>query len=54
MDEGVKFDDGKGAFMLNELFILFAGGFSHGFDPSGIIHSLHPLKIEQVEGAYII
>lgn len=27
MDEGVKFDVAKGAFMLNELFILFAGGF---------------------------
>lgn len=43
MDEGVKFDVGKGAFMLNDLFILFAGGFFAWFRSLGH-YSLHPLK----------
>ena len=35
MDEGVKFDVAKGAFMLIELFILFAGGFFAWFRSLG-------------------
>lgn len=35
VDEGVKFDVGKGAFMLNDLFILFAGGFFAWFRSLG-------------------